>query len=102
MAAHRADPCPRLPEITAQQQQIHDLLDVRSAEPVLGDPHAVHDDNGACLPIDTRHALQLIARQAADPEYVFPCCLAQIVGESLEAVCVLRDKIEIQHRLPAV
>jgi hypothetical protein len=38
MAAPRADPRPGLAEITAQQQQIHGLLYVCGAEPMLGDP----------------------------------------------------------------
>ena len=102
MAAHRADPRSGLAEIAAQQQQIHDLLHVCSAEPMLGDPHAVDDDDGACSHVDGRHALQLVARQAADPQYVFPVGLAEIVRERLEAVCMLRDEIEIEHWLLAV
>jgi hypothetical protein len=65
MAAHRADPRPGLAEIAAKQQQIHDLLHICSAEPVLGDPHAVDDYNSGCPHIDGRHALQLFARQPA-------------------------------------
>ena len=99
MAAHRADPRSGLAEIAAQQQQIHDLLHVCSAEPVLGDPHAVDDDNGACSHVDSRHAFQLVARQAAGAQYVFPFRLAEIVGERVEAVCMLRDEIEIEHWL---
>src|SRR5208283_1006303 len=96
MAAHRANPSPGLAEIAAQQQQIHDLLHVCSAEQMLGNPHAVDDDNGACSHIDGCHALQLVAWQAADAQYFFPFCLAEIVGERLKPVRMVRDEIEIE------
>src|SRR3954451_11493167 len=69
---------------------------------MLGDPHAVDDENGVCSHVDRRHALQLFAWQAAYPQYVFPSCLAEIVGERLEAVCVVRDEIEIEDWFSAV
>ena len=97
MAADRADPSSGLAEIPAQQQQIYHLLHVCGTEAVLGDPHAVDDDDGARPHIDGRHALQLFARQTADAQYVFPIGLAEIVCERLEAVCLLRDEIEIEH-----
>src|SRR2546430_11065184 len=96
MATHRADPRSWLAEIAAHQQQIHNLLHVCSAEPMLGDPHAVDDDNGACSHVDGRHALQLFARQAADTQYVFPFCVAEILRERLEPVRMLRDEVEIE------
>src|SRR6266404_7198283 len=101
MTAYRADPRPGLAEIAAQQQQIHDLLHVCSAEPMLGDPHAVDDDDSASARVDGRHALQLFAWQAAYPQYVFPSCLAEIVRERLEAVRMLRDEVEIENWLGA-
>src|SRR6516165_2346318 len=102
MTAYWADAGSGLAEIAAQQQQIHRLLHVCSAEPVLGDPHAVDDDNGACSHVDGRHTLQLVARKPAYPQYVFPIGLAEIVRERLEAVCMLRDEIEIEHWFLAV
>jgi hypothetical protein len=102
MAAYWADPRPGLAEVAAQQQQIHHLLHVCSAEPMLGDPHAVNDDNGACSHIDGRHALQLSAHQAADTQYVLPFRLAQILRERLEAVRMLRDEIEIEDWFSSV
>ncbi len=69
---------------------------------MLGDPHAVDDDDGTRPHVDGRHALQLFTGQSTAVQYVFPFCLAQIVGERLEAVCMVRDKIEIEHWLLAV
>ena len=68
----------------------------------MGDSHAVDDDNGAGSQVDSRHTLQLFGWQAAGAQYVFPVRAAEIVRERLEAVCVLRDEIEIQHWLLAV
>src|SRR4030081_1356814 len=102
MAAHRADPRPGLAEITAQQQQIHGLLHDCSAEAMLCDPSAVDDDNGACSRVDGNHPLQLFAQHAAGTQYFFPVFVAEIVGERLEAVCMVRDEIEIEYWFSAV
>ena len=102
MAAHRADPCSGFAEIAPEQQQIYDLLHVCSAESVLGDPHAVDDDDGTRPHVDGRHTLQLFARQSTDVQYVFPFCPAEIIRERLEAVCVVGDEIDIENWLSAV
>src|SRR5439155_11956292 len=99
MAAHRADPCSGFAEIAPEQQQIYDLLHVCSAESVLGDPHAVDDDDGTRPHVDGRHTLQLFARQSTDVQYVFPFCPAEIIRERLEAVCVVGDEIGIENWL---
>src|SRR5580700_3473804 len=96
MTAYRADPRPGSAEVAAQQQQIHHLLHVISAEPMLGDPHAIDDDNGACSHVDGCHTRQLFAWQTADAQYVFPFCLPEIFREHLEPVRMLRDEIEIE------
>src|SRR5271169_1858029 len=96
MTAYRADPGSGFAEIAAQQQQIHHLLHVIGAEPMLGDPHAIDDDNSARSYVDGRHTRQLFARQTADAQYVFPFCLPEIVGECFEPVRMLRDEIEIE------
>src|SRR5262245_42157393 len=69
---------------------------------MLGDPHAVADNNGARPHIDGRHALQLFVQQAADAQYIFPCGTTEIVSERLEAVGVLSDEIDIEYRFAAV
>src|ERR1700756_2584979 len=97
MAAHRADPRSRLADIAAQQQQVHSLLHFCGAEPMLRDPHAVADNNGLRPHVDIRHTLQLVARQTADTQYVVPAHVAEIVGEGLEAVGMLRDEIDIEY-----
>src|SRR5215471_2755129 len=102
MAAHRADPRSGLAEIPAQQEQIHHLLYVCGAEPMLGDPHAVAQDNGARPHIDGSHPLQLFARQTADAQYVVPARAAEIVGERLEAMRMLVNEIEIEHGFRAI
>jgi len=68
---------------------------------MLGDPHAIAENNGARSRIDGRHPLQLFARQTADAQYLVPARAAEIVGERLEAVGMLRDELEIEHRCGA-
>src|SRR6516164_2325118 len=97
VTAHRADPRPRLADIAAQQQQVHSLLYIRSAKPMLRDPHAVADNNGLPPHVDVRYTLQLVAQQTADAQYVFPTRVAEIIGEDLEAVGVPRDELDIEY-----
>ena len=100
MAAHRADPRAGLAEIAAQQQQIHDLLHVCSAEPMLGDPHAVEDDDGASPAYRSAATRSSWSRGKPQTRNMSShVVLPQIVGERLEAVRMLRDEIEIEDRL---
>jgi hypothetical protein len=88
---------PRLAKIAPQQQQIHHLLHVCGAEAVLRHPHAVDEDDRVRPHIDGGHTLQLFARQAADPQYVIPARAAETIRERFEAMCMLRNEIEIEH-----
>src|SRR6516164_1092592 len=101
MTAYRADPGSGLAEIAPQQEQVHSLLHICGAEPMLRDPHAVADNNGLRPHVDIRHTLQLVARQTAHTQYVVPARVAEIVGEGLEAVGVPRDEIDIEYRFAA-
>src|SRR6516225_2913130 len=64
---------------------------------MLRDPHAVADNNGVRPHVDIRHTLQLVARQTAGAQYVFPARVAEIIGEGLEAVGVPRDELDIEY-----
>src|SRR5215467_4839655 len=64
---------------------------------MLRDPRAVADNDGLRPHVDVRHTLQLVTRQTADAQYVFPCRAAEILGEGLEAVSVPRDELDIEY-----
>ena len=63
VTAHRTNSRAWLAEITTQQQQVGNLLHVRSARPVLSDPHTVDSDYRLGPHIDRGDPLDLRARQ---------------------------------------
>src|SRR6202035_5725675 len=95
-------PAPGLPKLPRSSSKFSICCTFAVPRAVLGDPHAVDDDDGTRPHVDGRHALQLFTRQSAGARYILPFCLAQIVRERLEAVCVVRNKIEIEHWLLAI
>jgi hypothetical protein len=64
MTAQRRDAGALAADIAAKQQEIGDLLDVAGAVAVLGDAHAVIDDDAIGLGIDIRDVLDVGPRQA--------------------------------------
>src|SRR5207302_1696999 len=60
------------------------------------------DDDRARPHIDCCHALQLFTGQAADAQYVIPARAPQIVRERFEAMRMLRNEVEIEHRFSAL
>ncbi len=92
MSSHGTDAGARPAHIPPQKQQVHQLLHIISAEPVLGNAHAVAGDHCLALHIDPGNLLQLLARQPAGREDDIPRGLPEVGGKCLEAVGVLADE----------
>ncbi len=59
MAAQRRDARALAPDIAAEHQQIGDLLNIACAVAMLGDPHAVIDDDALGLGVDFADGLDI-------------------------------------------
>ena len=62
--SHRTDAGARPADIAAQEQQVHQLLHIIGAEPVLGHAHAVAGDHRLALHVDPGNPVP-VARAAA-------------------------------------
>ncbi len=59
MAAQRRNAGALAPDIAAEHQQIGDLLHIARAVTMLGDPHAVIDDDPLRLAVDIAYELDI-------------------------------------------
>jgi hypothetical protein len=91
------DPRARTPEIAAQQKQVGNRLDVLGAVLVLGDAHAIADDDVFGRGIDLRHALDRLAREARGGLDPVPRGRLDIGLEAREPFGVPGDEIMVEH-----
>jgi DNA-binding transcriptional LysR family regulator len=64
MAAQRRDAGARASDVAAEEEKVGDLLHIGGAVPVLGDAHAVIDDDAVGLGVDVSDLLDIGPRQA--------------------------------------
>ena len=86
-------------KIAAHHEEIGDLLHILGPVAMLGEAHAIADDNRLGLNVDVRHPFDLGPRQPRDAQDVIPGRAAQIFRQRSKAERVLLDEREVQHRL---
>ena len=93
--AQRTNTRARLANVAAQQQQVTDQPDVRSAFVVLGDTHAIGHDGGIGLGIGGSYFLHVRLEQSAGKFDSRPFSGQQIRFECLEAIGVLLNEFVV-------
>jgi hypothetical protein len=101
MAAHGADAGAGPAKIAAHHKEIGDLLHIHGTVTVLGEAHAVADDDRFGPHVDLGNPVDLRSRQSRDAQDGVPGCASQIVRERVEAGRVLLDEGKIEHRFAA-
>src|SRR5579864_3034862 len=97
MASHgdnsRAGPA----DISAQEQQVYDLLHILGAAEVLSYPHAIAGHDTISLKVNVRRLFELCARETRLSLDCRPRCCPQVYAQRLEPGCVPFNEVDIQH-----
>src|SRR5713226_1559708 len=97
VASYRNDACAGPTNISAQEQQIDDLLHVSGAADVLSNPHAIAGHYTVGLQVDARRLFELLARETRLPLDRRPRRCPQVCAQFLEPVRVTFDEVDIQY-----
>jgi hypothetical protein len=98
VSANGARPGTRAADVSAQQQEVHHLLNVRHAVAVLGEAHRPAANHRARAEIDLRRFFNLLAVESALLEKNLPRSFRDEAAILLESVRVPLEKIVIENR----
>src|SRR3984893_12302754 len=84
-------------DVSAQEQQVYDLLHVLGAAKVLGYPHAIAGHDTPSLKINVRHLFELRSRETRLPLDCRPWRRPQVCAQGVESGCVPFNEVHIQH-----
>ena len=98
VAAHRARPRAGPADVAAQEQQVHELLHVRDAVLVLGEPHRPAGDHRLRARVERGQLAHLGARNARAALELVERALGERLAPGLEALRVLGDELAVEHR----
>src|SRR4029077_13397440 len=96
--AHRTSSSTRSPQIAAQHQEVHDLLDIRDRVAVLREPHSPATDETFRAHRDLGSRANLGTLQPALLTDIGPGHLSEGRAEFLKAAGVLVDELMIKHQ----
>src|SRR6266481_8125579 len=96
MPPHGNDSRAQSADVSAQEQQVYDLLHVLGAAKVLGYPHAIagHDTGG--LKVNLSRLFELVAREAGLSLDGSPRRCPQVCAQCVEPSGVTFDEVEVQ------
>src|SRR5580704_14422354 len=89
----RAEPA----DVSAQEQQVYDLLHVLRAAKVLGYPHAIAGHDVIGLKVNVCRLIELRVREARLLLDCSPRRCPQVSAQGLKAGCMTFDEVDIQY-----
>src|SRR5258707_6931241 len=98
VAAHRTQPGPRLPNLSAQKHEVDDLLNVGDSVLMLGQAHRTAKDHALRFNEDASRIFDLAFRDARLFEDVAPVRLAECRREFIKAARIFLDELLIENR----
>ena len=98
MTAHRTRTRSRTPDVPAEEEEIHDLLNSRDRVPMLGQSHRPTTNDAFRIDRDLTCGPNLFPCDAAAHKDVVPIRGLQILDETIEASCEILDKVLVEDR----
>src|SRR6266404_964004 len=97
MSPHGNNSRAELADVSAQEQQVYDLLHILGAAKVLSYPHAIAGHDTIGFKVNLRHLFELRARETRLLLDCRPWGCPQVCAQRLEAGCVSFNEVDIQH-----
>src|SRR6185369_3802893 len=97
VTTHRAQPRTRFSNLTTQQHQVYDLLNVRDCVAVLRQPHGPTEDRALGFSEDLRGLFNFILRDSGLRDDVSPRHCAERGSKFLKPIRVVSNEIVIEN-----